>query len=93
MARFVLAWVALIGFLAAAGAAPSQKKTPRNASIEAKKPAADAEEEYVITAKTEIILNGKECRFDDVPDDAEIVLLELAANRKTILKIHFESNK
>jgi hypothetical protein len=93
MARFVLAWVVLIGFLAVTEAAPRQKRTPANPPVPVKRIAAEPEEEYVITARTEIILDGKECKFDDVPDDAEIILMEVAANRKTILKIHFESKE
>src|SRR5262245_8285919 len=28
---------------------------------------------YQIVARTEVLLDGRECKFDDVPDDVEIV--------------------
>jgi hypothetical protein len=49
--------------------------------------------EFVLTEQTEILLNGKPCRFEEVPANASIVQLELAIDNKTALKIHFRTRK
>jgi hypothetical protein len=48
---------------------------------------------FVITAQTEVLLDGRPCRYDDVPDGAAIVQLEVAADGKTVLKVHFRTRK
>lgn len=48
---------------------------------------------FVVTDETEVQLDGRVCKFKDVPAAATIVSLDLAADKKTILKIHFESKK
>lgn len=45
--------------------------------------------DYVVTEETEVLLNGKPCRYKDVPDNAIIQRLELATDNRTALKIHF----
>jgi hypothetical protein len=47
----------------------------------------------VITEKTEVKVDGKSCQYEQVPDGADIVLLEVAADKKMILRIHFRSKK
>ena len=38
-------------------------------------------------------LDGQTCKFQDVPGTATVVSLDVAADKKTILKIHFKSKK
>ncbi len=47
----------------------------------------------VITDKTEVQLDGQACKLADVPGTASVVSLEVSADKKTILKIHFQSQK
>jgi hypothetical protein len=49
--------------------------------------------EFVLTAQTEVLLNGKPCKYEMIPGHARIVLLELAADNKTVVKIHFRTGK
>jgi hypothetical protein len=49
--------------------------------------------EFVLTEQTEILLNGKPCGYDQVPADARIVRMELAADQKTVRAIHFRTWK
>ena len=49
--------------------------------------------EYVLTRQTEVLLNGKPCKYENVPADARIVRMEVAADKKTVLKIHFRTGK
>ena len=49
-------------------------------------------DEYRITANTEVLLDGRPCRYDRVPDGARIILLETVTNKsKEISRIHFRS--
>lgn len=51
-------------------------------------------DEFRITAGTEVLLDGKPCRYNQVPDGATIVLLETVTNEsKEISRIHFRSPK
>ena len=72
----------------------------RDRPIDLDKPAATPAAEdksdkqnFVVTDDTEVQLDGHACKFKDVPAAASIVSLDLAADKKTILKIHFESKK
>jgi hypothetical protein len=47
--------------------------------------------EYQLTEETEILLNDKPCRYADVPANARTVRMELAADKKTVLKVHFRT--
>jgi hypothetical protein len=49
--------------------------------------------EYVLTERTEITLNGKECKYADVPRNARIVQMEVGADGRTILRIRFRTGK
>lgn len=45
---------------------------------------------YRITKQTEVMLNGRKCRFEDVPNTAVIILMEIdSETSKVILRIHF----
>jgi len=50
-------------------------------------------QDFVITDDTEVKLDGHVCKFQDVPGTATVVSLDVAADKKTILKIHFTSKK
>jgi len=56
-------------------------------------PADGAKEDFVINDDSEIKLDGRACEYKDVPGDAEITLFEVAADKKTVVKIHFQSKK
>jgi hypothetical protein len=49
--------------------------------------------EFKVTERTEILLDGKACRYRDVPEQATILRMEVAADGKTVLKIHFRTKK
>ena len=49
--------------------------------------------EFRVTEWTEILLDGKACRYENVPGNATILRMEVAPDRKTVLKIHFRSGK
>lgn len=51
------------------------------------------EDGFVMTTETEVMLNGRCCKFQEVPSNASIVHLEVASDRKTLLKIYFRSEK
>ena len=46
-----------------------------------------------LTTDTKVFLDGKSCRFQDVPATATIVRLELAEDGKTINRVEFRSKK
>lgn len=49
-------------------------------------------DEYRITEKTEVLLDGRPCRYEKIPNDAIITLLETTTNEsKEITRIHFRS--
>jgi hypothetical protein len=51
------------------------------------------ESEFQITSETEVTLNGKKCQYRDVPSGATIVEMDVGADRKTILRIHFRTKR
>jgi hypothetical protein len=53
----------------------------------------EAEPEFVVTRGTVVLLNGKPCRYEDVPSHARIVRMEVAADKKTVLKVYFRTGK
>jgi hypothetical protein len=96
-----MALVASLVFLSTAAASLSPRKQdplgldgPLSREF-VKKTAEPAEEqdELVITGKTTILLDGRSCTYAEVPEGAEIIRLELAADKKTVLAIHFRSKK
>jgi hypothetical protein len=52
-----------------------------------------AETDYVLTARTEVSLDGKPCAYASIPSSAIIVRMELAADKRTVLRVHFRSRK
>jgi hypothetical protein len=59
------------------------------------KPQADAGDspELELTADTQVYLDGKRCEYKDVPATAAITRIDLAKNKKTVVRIEFESKK
>jgi hypothetical protein len=49
--------------------------------------------EFAVTERTEILLDGKPCRYEDVPEKARILRMEVAPDKKTVLRIQFRSGK
>lgn len=47
--------------------------------------------DYVVTEETEVLLNGKPCRYREVPANASILRMELGPDNKTVLKIYFRA--
>jgi hypothetical protein len=76
-----------------------EKQAPpvRASLVSARVPDPAAEEsmesEFVVTEQTEIWLDGKPCKYPDVAPHARIMRMEVAADRKTVLKIHFRTRK
>jgi hypothetical protein len=58
-------------------------------------PARDAarSQSFDITDKTEVRLDGRPCKLRDVPGTATVVSVELAADGKTVMKVHFKSKQ
>ncbi len=51
-----------------------------------------SKDEYRVTEKTEVLLNGQPCPYKEIPDDAIIVYMEIDSSiNKEIVKIHFRS--
>jgi hypothetical protein len=52
-----------------------------------------SDEELVVTLNTEVLLDGRPCKYEQIPEDAAIIFAEVDQDRKTLLKIHFRSAK
>jgi hypothetical protein len=49
-------------------------------------------DEFRITQQTEVLLDGRPCRYEQIPEGATIILLETVTNEsKEISRIHFRS--
>jgi hypothetical protein len=44
-----------------------------------------------VTDATQVWLNGKPVKYREVPPGAEVLSIELAPDRKTILTVHFRT--
>lgn len=107
MVRLVLAWAAWLSLASAAWAslAPHKEapllgkdRLPARAlqlGTQAFQltPAGSTRSEYVLTERTEILLNGQPCKYADVPAHASILRMELAADKKTVIRILFRTAK
>jgi hypothetical protein len=107
MARVPLVLLSLLYFLSPASAAlahwpdspPPGRDVP--ASLVKSLPpglaqtasAPSPKDQYQITDQTEVTLNGRRCRYADVPAGAGIVKMEVAADGTTVLKIHFQTRR
>jgi hypothetical protein len=48
---------------------------------------------FLLTDQTEVLLDGRPCRYQDVPAGASIVGMDVAADKRTVLKVHFRTKK
>jgi hypothetical protein len=105
MARLTGALVAGLCLVSSASATTTPNKNlPRiRPSVEAVRPApppaaaapapAGAAGEFALTADSEVRVNGRRCEYKDVPAGATIVRIEVAPDRKTIVRIEFRTAK
>jgi hypothetical protein len=100
MKRLTMALVAFFLFVAVAQATltPSKQRSivdgprPIAPKVEPNIPAED-DGGLVISDTTEVRLDGKVCELEEVPKTAEVVLLEIGKDKKSVLKIHFQTKK
>jgi hypothetical protein len=99
MSRLALALCALLGLVSPAFAtlSPRRAEAPgpisqAQADLVPKLTAQEPRAEYQVTDRTEVLLNGRPCRYQDVPGAASIILMEVSPDKTTILKIHFRAN-
>jgi hypothetical protein len=107
MIRLTLALAIGMSFVSTAGASLAPRREPpkfgkpflppaaSKVLVGPRQPATDQETmpEFVISTQTEVLLDGKACKFTLVPAHARIVHLELAADNRTVVKIHFRTGK
>jgi len=103
MTRILAVLAGLACLLPAADAAVAPAKPPSpDAKAKAmsgparnvKRPASpSAAADFVITPDSEVKLNGRPCRFQDVPNNAVITKIEVDAESKEILKVYFSTQK
>lgn len=105
MYRVAGAAVAVLSFVAPANASLSSPvSTDRSDEVRALRaailppkaepaPAADSGPELELTAATQVYLDGKRCEYKDVPTTATVSKVDVAKDRKTILRIEFTSKK
>jgi hypothetical protein len=107
MTRLALALAIWMGFVSVVSASLTPRKEPAplgsrvllvpvsRLAAEILTPAASRgiTPEFVLTEQTEVLLNGKPCKYEDVPAGASIVHLEVGIDNKTALKIHFRTRK
>ena len=97
MVRLTFLFVCILGVVPSASANLARKEPPADAKRvrqEMLKPVvlAAPKQEYCVTENTEVLLNGRPCKYDEVPADAVILRMEIASSaNKEILKIHFRS--
>jgi hypothetical protein len=51
------------------------------------------DDEYRITTHTDVFLDGRPCRYCDVPKNAVILKMEVSSDDRAVLSIHFRSKK
>ena len=107
MARLALVLVAWMDLVSVGSASLTpRKESPRAdkevlwaraSNLAARAPEAAAapgtKSEFVLTDQTEILLNGKPCKYEEIPGHARIERMEVAADKKTVLKIHFRTRR
>lgn len=73
-----------------AGKAKAFKAPSRDATRDKQ---ASPEADFVITATSEVRLNGRSCRFKDVPGNAVITAIQVDADTREVIKVHFTTGK
>jgi hypothetical protein len=106
MTRLMLAlaaWISLVSVLSASltptrepfrgGSEVAPARTPLPSAERPEALAGRGGSDFVVTERTEVLLNGKPCRYETVPPGATIVQMEVAADGKTVLKVQFRTRK
>jgi hypothetical protein len=97
MARCLLVVVVLLGTIssAAGSLAPRKDLPPFGKGLPGEPGRAQwtkvfpQEKELRVTAETEVRLNDRPCKYEEVPADAHIRLLEVGPDGQTILRVDF----
>lgn len=99
MIRLMTGFAIFVCLLSAASASPSMRKVTAPLLVAEKSVSQRSitmpawSSDFQMLDNTDILLDGKPCKYVQVPASATIHTLEVAADRKTILKIHFRSQK
>jgi hypothetical protein len=99
MDRVILATAVFFSLISTATAALSPRKDePRPAGAlflhRTEKPTPPGQVgQFRITRSTEILLNGRPCRYEDVPTHATVIRLEVEPDGKTAIRVHFRTRK
>jgi hypothetical protein len=70
---------------------PSPKPVPMLPPVVEAPSVKVAGQKLLVTAKTEILLDGAPAKLEDVPASAELVVIESSADGKEALKLYFRS--
>jgi hypothetical protein len=57
------------------------------------RPSVTEEPEFLMTANTAVLLDGKPCQYEEVPAGAAIHRMEVAPDRKTVIRVFFRTRK
>jgi hypothetical protein len=98
MIRWIFVFLVSLMFLSSARATLGRKERPDiykhivlprlSASVVA------VNDDFRITATTEVLLDGRPCRYERIPQGASIIFLETTTNlSKEIVKIHFRTSR
>jgi hypothetical protein len=107
MTRPALALTALLVVLSPAMATPSprtelfplgkglppESAKPLPPEVQQLVSATERDDEFLVTERTEVTLDGRPCRYADVPANASIVKMELAGDNRTVRAVHFRTKK
>ena len=105
MTRLILTFAIWMGCCSVAPASLSPRKErlpwardvrparPAKRLARALPPVVETRSDFVVTKATQVLLDGKPCRYEEIPARATIIRMEVAADGKTVLKIHFRSRK
>jgi hypothetical protein len=55
--------------------------------------AVGVDHEFLMTDSTAVLLDGKACRYEEVPAQARILRMEIAPDRKTVIRVFFGTRK
>jgi len=97
MIRWIPVMLVSLCFVSAVAAAPSQKDNAKPAEApRAEKPdevSLEENDQFNLTRDTDVRLDGEPIAYDDVPDSAIIMKMEVAPDRRTIVRVFFRSRK
>lgn len=78
--------------LGPAPASPNRERAREALRAAGSIPAA-APGELQVTRATAVLVDGRECAYRNVPPGATVVLIEVAPDRRTVLRIEFRTRK